>query len=302
MAGFLTKPNKRYDVRSISMPTRSHPSTLRVEEELNKLKSWEASSSSKAETICTRLSGLGVLYRCIEDLLKLPLTQQLLAQNQHEKWVNEFLDGLVRYLDICSKARDAVLLMKENVGELQSALRRRKGGELSIESTVNAYICSRKNMKKEITKSLAALKQMDNKIGASPPLNLDHHLSAVTRVLREASLITISIFQSLLLLLSVPVLNPKPTKWSLVAKLVHKGLLACESRQEDMNEVGSVDFALSSLLMQNSGKFFEAEKIQSAHERLEALNCSIDSLENGLECLFRHLIHTRVSLLNILSH
>lgn len=45
-----------------------------------------------------------------------------------------YLDGYVRYLDLCSKARDAVSLMKEDVRQLQSALRRSKGGKLSIEA------------------------------------------------------------------------------------------------------------------------------------------------------------------------
>ncbi|KAJ0098127.1 hypothetical protein Patl1_29216 [Pistacia atlantica] len=66
MAAFSTKPAKHYNVRSISLPTRSHPTTLRVEEELNKLTSREMySSSSKAEKIWSGLSGLGELYKCI---------------------------------------------------------------------------------------------------------------------------------------------------------------------------------------------------------------------------------------------
>ena len=302
MAAFLPRADSRYHVRSSSLPTRSHPSTVKVEEQLNKLKACEASSSSQAEKICRGLFGLVELYRCVEELLNLPLTQQALAQYQHEKWVNELLDGSVKYLDICSKASDTVLLMKESVRELQSALRRRKGGEFSIEGNVAGYTCCRKKMKKEVAKSLSSLKQMENKSGTSPILDLDQHLSAVVRVLREASLITTSIFQQLLLFLSAPVLKPKPTKWSLVSRLAHKGVIVCEAQGKKINELESVDIAVSNLLVQNPSKDPEAEKIQSAHKRLEALDMSIEGLENGLGCLFRRLIQTRVSLLNILSH
>lgn len=284
------------NVRSISLPARSHPSTVRVEEELNKLKSWESSSSSssKAETICLGLSLLSELYKRIQDLLNLPLTQQALSQDQHQKWVNELLEGSLRYLDACGNTRDSVLSMQETVRELQSALRRRKVGELGNESVVSAYFCSRRKMKKETAKSLASLK---------PPLmdgldcleKKDDHLLAVVRVLRETSLITISIFHSLLLFLSAQVLKPKPSRWSLVSKLVQKSV-------QNVNELEGVDMALGSLLMQSSCREMEGQKMQSAQIGLDALDVSMEGIVKGLECLFRHLIQTRVFLLNIMSH
>lgn len=302
IAAFSSKASNGYSVRSISLPVRSHPSTIRVEEELNKLKSWEASSSSKVETICIGLSGLSELYRYIEELLNLPLTQQALSQHQNQKWFNDLLlESSLMYLDICGNTRDAILLMQETIRELQSSLRRIKVGDLSIESIVTAYNCSRRKMRKEIARSLASLKPMDNEIGAFPMLNLDHHLSAVVRVLNETSLMTSSIFQSLLLFLSVPVLKPKPSRWSLVSKLVQKGALARKDQPENMNELEGVDIALSSLLMHNSSKDIEEQKIQSAQIKLDALDVGMVGLEKCLECLFRHLIQTRVFYLNIIS-
>ncbi|KAF5453837.1 hypothetical protein F2P56_023555 [Juglans regia] len=315
-AAFSPKPpSKRYSVRSISLPARSHPSTLRVEEELNKLKSWEASSSttsssssSKVETtICLNgLSLLSELYRCIEDLLNLPLTQQALAQNQHQKFVNNLLESCLGYLDVCGNTRDAILLMQASIRELQSALRRRKVGDhLSIESIFTAYSCSRRKMKKEIANSLASnLKPlMDNQFEDSPMLALDDHLAAVVRVLRETSLTTVSIFHSLFVLLSLPILKPKPSRWKLVSKLVQKGE-ATRKEQPAMNELESADISLGNLLLQNSSEdmIIKAQKIQSAQIRLDALDVGMEGIEKGLECLFRHLIRTRVLLLNIISH
>lgn len=301
MAAFLPKVDSRYHLRSISLPARSHPSTVKVEEELSKLKACKASSSTQTEKICGGLSGLVELYRCVEDLLNMPLTQQALAQNQHEKWVNELLDGSVRYLDICSKTRDYMLLMKERVSELQSALRRRKGAEFSIESNLAGYICCRKKMKKEAAKSLSSLKQMENKLGAAPCRDLDQHLSAVVRVLREAILVTAFIFEQLLMFLCATVLKPKPTKWSLVSKLMHKGVVACEDQGKKTNELEGVDIAVNTLMVRNPIKSTEADNIQSALKSLESLDSSIERLDNGLGCLFRPLIQTRVSLLNIFS-
>lgn len=187
--------------------------------------------------------------------------------------------------------------MKESLRELESALRRRKVADSNMESDVVHYLCFRKKMKREIGQ---CLKQMESKYGTLP-LDLDHHLCAIVRVLRESSLIAGSIFRSLFLFLSTPLLKPKQqSRWSLVSIMVHKGVVS-EDEQRSVNELESVDIALSSLSLQNSSEDGEDQKYDSAQRRLEALEVGIEGLENGLECLFRLLIHNRVALLNILS-
>lgn len=308
---------KQYGVRCISLPAaRSYPVAMKIEHELNKLKSWEisSSSSSNGEKICLGVAGLGELYRCIGEFLGLPLTREALAQHQHENcWVNELLDGLLLYLDICGSTRDVVLMIKQSVRELQSALRRSKVGDFTIDGSVNAYICSRKKMNKEITKCLASLKQMEyNTFGSSRVLELNDHLALLIQMLRKVSRITTCNFNSLLQFLSVPTLKPKSTKWSMVLKqLVHKDKsVATFEGQWEANEFEDVDIALSNVLMmrQSSCKDddedddeAEIKNIESAQEKLEALDGGIEGFENALECLFRRLIQTRVSLLNVLS-
>ncbi|XWS42209.1 hypothetical protein CRYUN_Cryun17cG0148500 [Craigia yunnanensis] len=282
----------KYHVRSISLPSRSHPSTLRIEDELNMLKTCEASSLSTSESIFTGLSGLEDLYQCMDDLLHMASTQQVLSQNQHEKCIDELLDGSVRLLDICGIARDYMFQIKEHVHALQSALRRRKG-DSSIENNILNYSRFRKEMKKQGKKLITELKQMDNKFGASPLLDQDHHFSAVIRVLREVNVMNTSIFQSFFSLLAAPI-SSKRTRWSLVSKLMHKGVISCEEKQENVNELESVDVALCR-------HTFDVEKMQIAHKRLVTLESIIEGLENRLECVFRHLIKARTSLLNIIS-
>ncbi|KAM7520012.1 hypothetical protein LguiB_018974 [Lonicera macranthoides] len=74
-----------YHVRSESFPSTSHPTILRVEEELNKIPSWEATATPTAETIFISLSSLEDLYKSIDELFNLPHTQQALSHHQREK-------------------------------------------------------------------------------------------------------------------------------------------------------------------------------------------------------------------------
>ncbi|XP_039051462.1 uncharacterized protein LOC120192817 [Hibiscus syriacus] len=285
---------RKHHVRSVSLPSRSHPSTLIIEDELNRFRIWEASAVLTSESISAGLSGLGDLYRCMDDLFNVASTQQVLSIRRREKCVDELLDGYVRLLDICGIARDYMFQIKEHVGALQSAVRRRKG-DSSIENNIVCYASFRKAMKKHAKRLITELKQMDDKLDASSSwLDQDHHFSAVIRVLRQVNGMNTSVFRSLFSFLSAPV-SSKQTRWSMVAKLMHKGVVACEEKQGIVNELESVDAAVC------RPHGLDVEKMQTAHKRLVALESSMEGVVNGVECLFRHLIKARTSLLNIIS-
>jgi hypothetical protein len=296
-------------VRSISLPSRTHPSSVRLEEVLNTLKSCQISSVSTtfpvgAETIQTGLVGLAELYNCLEELIHSPLTQQALLRHEHRKLVEEeVLDGSITLLDTCGTARDIIFTMKEHVQTLQSALRR-KGVDSRIESDIHAYMLFRKKVKKDVAKCLKELKRTERKVPSSPLLDLDPRLSMVIGVLREASAITMSIFRSLLLFLSVPAMETNAARWSsLVSRLMpaKARLLSCEKGQKIINEVGSVDVALCSLHGHLRNKDAKTE-VQLAQRMLETLHLSINDVEDGLDCLFRCLLQNRVSFLNVLAN
>lgn len=259
----LSSPTSVRHVRSISLPSRSHPITLQVEEEIAYLKTWEASSSSMAtiDTACCSLVRLERLYTSINDLLSLQQTQQSLSHRKDEKLVDELLDRSVTLLDVCGSIKDVVEQVKEHLRNVQSALRRKKQG-LNIDAS------SLKKMK-AAKRNILALKQIDNKIGGTALLDLDHHLSIVIRSLRDTTVLSVSIFGSILTLKSIFALKPKSTKWSVVSTLFHQGKKPSVDQPQISNEV---------------------------------LESHIEVIENSLECMFRTLIKTRVFLLNIRSH
>ncbi|XP_058185163.1 uncharacterized protein LOC131302510 [Rhododendron vialii] len=302
MASFSKPRSSRYEIRSISLPSRSHPTTLRIEEELNKLKISEASSTTtNAEKICSRLLGLNEVNKCLDEALKLPFTQKALSLDQHERWIDESLDASVRLLDVCSTARDFTSQIKERVIDLEFAIRRKKG-DSRIQVCTAKYFSFRKEMNKGAKKLIKDVKQIDNKISSLPLLDQqledDHHVTAGIRVLKEVSSISVSIYNSLLLFFSPRISKPKSKSWS---KLLDKGRVACEEQKGNGNELQSVDVALSNIWQSGGSSDQVGENMKMAQNGLQELEARIESIENGLECLFKGLIKARASLLNIVS-
>lgn len=290
MTSSNTNTEVHYHVRSISLPSRQHPSLQKIEKELKKLKTLEA-SSLEAEAIKEGLKGLAELYNSVQELIGCPLTQQALIRQHHH--IEKPLDMSVSLLDICGSAREMMLLTREHVLDLQSALRR-KGLDSSINSHIDAYICFRKKARKDISKRLKALKTMEGSFKSHTLLDVDHHLLMVINVLRELSIITISFFRNLLHFMCGPVLKKTSRGWLLFSRMVSTG---CDREKRVINEMGDIDVALCSFYRKSGAK----ADLEVVKGRLGDLDGSIRELEAGLDCFFRCLIQQRVSLLNLLT-
>ncbi|KAJ9536102.1 hypothetical protein OSB04_un000712 [Centaurea solstitialis] len=294
----------KFQNKSISLPSRSHPSTLRIEEQLNLIKS-SSSSTPSVDNICNGLSQLVELHRLTDGLLVLPVTQNLIAFHRNTMWVDQVLEVSMKLLDICSSIRDVVLQMVERVRDLECALRRRKD-HTSIQIGIANYIEFRKKTKKEAKELITRLKQSEKVNGVVADLD-NHDLPAVIRVLMEVTEVTVSIFESLLTYVSVSVSVSAPVLklkgWSFVVwKLMHKGaIVSCKEDGKHkgvVNELEAVDVSLVNIL--NGGEQ-RVEVMQMMQLRLEGMQARMQRIESGLECIFRVLVKTRASLLNIMS-
>ncbi|KAK6939248.1 Protein BPS1, chloroplastic [Dillenia turbinata] len=182
------------------------------------------------------------------------------------------MDGSLQLLDVCGASKDCLLLMKECVQDLASSLRRRKGEEYGQESEIQCLKSFRKNGTKLVQKSLANLKKA-KKICNSQLLVEDHGCSSIINMIKEAEAITLSVIESLLLVVS-----------------------------GTTNEVEKIDSALKALNREKSSKSGDVVSVQNLQKQLVSFKLKIQELEEGVESLFGHLMRIRVSLLNLLNH
>ncbi|OMO72174.1 hypothetical protein COLO4_27789 [Corchorus olitorius] len=272
-----------FHARSNSLPSRQHPLTSQIEENLNRLRSSQSASTSSS--LGQQLNGVQDLHEHVDMLLQLPSTQQALSQEQQRKCVEELLDGSLMILDVCNIAKDALLQTKECTQELQSILRRRRGVE-GLASEVRKYLTSRKAVKKAICKALKNLKHFENKQSTSS--------CEVTSILRGIEAVTCNVLESLLSFVSGPESESKLSRFNLVSKLMHQKKVASDEDEE--NEIANAEATMRSFVKSENIK--HVENLQNELQNSEAC---IQDLEEGLESLFRRMIKARVTVLNILN-
>lgn len=217
------------------------------------------------------------LHNSANDLLHSPPVQRALFHRRQEKWVHEVSEASLWMLDVCSISKDVLLLVKEQPQDLQFTLRRVCIGEPDIGRKIAAYNRYRKKSKKETFKCLNSLKGIKYKCFTSDLPAIDGSLKVVVDVLKEVRATAISIVESPLSLISIPWLDRKSAKGSFASRFVR------------VSDCSMYDV-------------FDLMALQSANKRLEAVEIAIEDLEAELECTFRRLIQTRVSLLNILTN
>ncbi|GAB4838610.1 hypothetical protein Ancab_028155 [Ancistrocladus abbreviatus] len=280
-----------YHTRSISLPSRSHLFVPEFAEQLRRLRSSEAASTSSS-SLSHKLSGLRDLYDCIDKLLQLQLNRQMLNQNREAKWVDDLLDGSLRLLDVCSTARDVLSQIKECIQDIQSAFRRRCSGEMSINSEVSKYVDTRKKVKRTMKKCFIDIKSMQSKNDGGV---------AIVCMLREVEAVTVQIFEPLLCYIAGPKMQSKKTSWFTASKLMNRHKVGDEAEKEACtSEFEHADATLTSLLSsKKKSGIVQADQLRTQMTQMES---SIQDLDEQLECLFRAMVKTRAAFLNILSN
>ncbi|KAK1423523.1 hypothetical protein QVD17_18827 [Tagetes erecta] len=279
--------------RSISLPSRlPDPAALTsIETKIKEVKA-RGDLVCSSETIQHGLVGLAELYVGVNELLQSPHTRQVLSRGT---LVQDALEGSVVLLDSCNVLKELIMLMKENVQILQSALRR-KGGKLTVVNEIATYLRSRRRVKKSIIKSLETLKRIEKKMTLISFPDVDHHVSRVSKVLGEVNALTIALFKTLLIFVS-----PKSKPVNGVQLLSKLGLNSASTHDMKVvvNEVETVDMVTMSLYKSTRNNQMKDVDAHMTIRKLQILDVCIDGYEDALNCLYKRMIQNRASLLNI---
>ncbi|WOG97732.1 hypothetical protein DCAR_0417073 [Daucus carota subsp. sativus] len=255
--------------RSISLPSRPHPSVEVVEEQLCRVRSSNAASTS---SFCNKLTGLNELFECLDDLLQ--------SQTMQSSDSEDVLRASIRLLELCNSTKDAFSLMRSSVQNLESSLRRR---EADVSSKVGNYLICVKKVNKMVSKSFTNFKKSHDKNRDSP---------AILSLLKQVEEVSITVFESLFS--SVFPATSKQNKWSMVFKSTQSKHL----HKDNNNQVDKIQLNLEALYQQKRNSQSDLLRIQETQKCLMGLDMNMQQVEEDLNSLYRSLIKTRVSILN----
>ncbi|CAI9261425.1 unnamed protein product [Lactuca saligna] len=175
---------------------------------------------------------------------------------------------------------------------------RRKGSDSTVASKIVAHLCFRKMAKKALTKSLRTLKHLEKKICSFLFVDIDHHVSLVSKVLTETNALTISLSKSILIFVST---KPKSDNGiQLISKVLSKRTSTHKHDPLVLTEVETIELTLTFLHKNVRNGETKDVHVEVTLRRLQILDVGLEGLKVGLDHLFRRLIHSRVPLLNIL--
>jgi len=269
------------------LPSQSHPIVAQLDEQLLRLKSSEAASTSYS-AISQNLGSLKSLYEHLDEMLTLPLNQAS-PQTWQAKWVDLVLDGSLRLLDLCDVAKDALSQTKECLQDIQSLLRRRSSDESGITNEIIKFMNTRKKIKKAIKGSFKDVKTSDK----------HDESDAIVSLLRGVEESTSGILRSLASYVAGKKTLARKTNW------FNKLVLQSNYEKETATTSGfeAFDEALKKLLVSNEKKTgFNVMEVKNLRSDIMKLESEIEDLDESLDHLCRHLIKTRATVLNVLSN
>ncbi|KAK1303197.1 hypothetical protein QJS10_CPB11g02103 [Acorus calamus] len=271
-----TTHEKSHHVRSTSLPCRSHPTISQLHHHLHSLQIWSSKPSEPTTSawLSQGLTSLNTLHHSLDDLLHLPRFDDLLSKRKSSGWAHNLLEDLLLFIDAYGTFRSSLMSLKELHSSAQAAMRRRDEAELGF------YVKSRKKTEREVLKLLPVLRSIRRRA-----LNAVI-ASDVGEVLREVAVVTVDV--------SVLVFEGIVTSSSLMGLKARFGLGLCDKREiREVREVAAED-------LRGVVKKMEGDVMRRVLERLVVLEDCMGELERVSEGVFRGLINTRVSLLNVL--
>ncbi|KAD1027253.1 hypothetical protein E3N88_43399 [Mikania micrantha] len=224
------------------------------------------------------------MHDSVNNLLRSPDIKGVFSDYPHDqKLIQKVSESSLKMLDSCGNTKDILFMVKCHIQRLRSTFRRASHGE--TENKLSAYYFQRKELRKQMLKRLKSLKQMKNTTNTH--VGGHDNLVVVANVLKEVRDTIVILLESIMLLMSMPNPNPNTTKTMVKCN----GIMPVK-----------VKLKFTRLNSLSPWEDCDVQEIQSAIERLEAVESAMEDLEVELGCIFKRLMRTRVLLLNILTN
>ncbi|KAL6603335.1 hypothetical protein ACP70R_043696 [Stipagrostis hirtigluma subsp. patula] len=257
-------------VRSASVPCHhSHPLLMHVDDQLRALRSWTCNPGQNPLS----LAHVRALLCVLDELLHLPLAQGALARGA-AACADGLLDGFLVLADAFGSFLAALLALRQHASELRAAVRRRDAAKLA-----SAARAQRQAAKELEQLAAAAAREAARCARASLQASAAAELEVartVAEAINDTAVASASVFLEVgsvadaAVTLAVAPSSSKKQRLTLVNGSSRSKTPASEEQREFM-----------------------------ALEKLQELEQCIGELESESEKVFRSLVQTRVSLLNI---
>ncbi|KAG1355365.1 hypothetical protein COCNU_07G014770 [Cocos nucifera] len=287
-------PWHRHPVRSSSLSCRFHPVVSHLVHKIRGLRAWHAAPlplCGSPNWIAAGLERLDALLAALADLLFLPQAQEPLRRHRLSPWTDRLLDDFLRLADAHGSFRAALTELKSYQADAQVALRRNDKPRLA--SAVQAQ----RRAEKEFIRLAAGIRDVARWPGmAEEEEEEDSGEAEMAGIMRKVTVAALA--ASGTVMVGVAAVSGAATEAAAggTGRLAWgAAVLRWRARAKAMmkkNEEGR-------------GRKREREKAAAWRgavlAKMEMLEECIEALESSSERVFRTLVNTRVSLLNILT-
>ncbi|TVU14896.1 hypothetical protein EJB05_38393, partial [Eragrostis curvula] len=327
-----------YRIRSASLPCRFHPLVLQLDDDVAALRlvigqsppsSPAAAAAPSASSVSAAASQVGRVLVSLSELLHHPQAQEPLRRLARSPLAERLLDDFLRLADAHGSFRQALVALAALQAETRAALRRGNPARLASASR------AQRRAGRDLPRLAAAVRAVASKPPTPMPEDLPADTAALAAAVADATVAIASgsaaVFSGLSSLsnsaaaarvevASTPCWITVPSKLAAaasssdgprtkqqpriwwVADLV-RWMSRAKRRSAEKQNGGDDDSEESSTArLRSEARMKPEEKARrAAFERHENLERCIANVEGSGEKVFRALVNTRVSLLNVLS-
>lgn len=321
-----------YRVRSASLPCRFHPLVLQLDDDVASLRGLVGAlaSSASAGSIAEGAEQLGRVLVSLSELLQHPQAQEPLRRLGQSPFAERLLDDFLRLADAHGSFRAALVALAALQAEARAALRREDSARLA--SAARAL----RRSGRDLPRIASSARAVAGKAPPPPPAGFPADAAALAAAIADAaaavasasaavfsgvSSLSIAAATARVDVATTPCWMPSPARFatpSATPRTSHHVITTKPSplriwwvadlmrwmsrakRRSAKKQNG--DGAASAAQPQPDATVDPEEKERNAaFERLDNLGRCIADVECSGEKVFRALVNTRVSLLNILS-